>query len=267
VSTPASAAARGYDTFADLYDLWVDLIAPTANDGAFYQSLAATAKGQVIELGVGTGRIAVPMARSGRPVLGVDASGRMLARGRRRARAAGVEHLVTLVQADFRTWLPAAPADLVIMPFRTLDHLPLDRASLTTFFQHVAAMLSPGGRFAFNIANPRPAQLNRLDGVTIDLGTHPLAAGGSGTARLDMTNTHDWSRERYRCKITAQISRPDAPDETMTWSVDLGWVSVRTVAEALLAGGLDIVLLTGGFTAAVPSLPGVEQVWMAQRPG
>jgi hypothetical protein len=106
------------------------------------------------------------------------------------------------------------------MPFRTLDHLPMDRAALTAFFRHVRAMMRPGGRFAFNIANPQITQLRRIDGVPLHLGRHECSWG---SVELMMVSNHDWDRQRYRCDITA-VAKTGRRSRMTTWSVDLGWV-------------------------------------------
>jgi ubiquinone/menaquinone biosynthesis C-methylase UbiE len=134
-----------YDAFAPVYDDWS---AHMTEDVDFYVSLAAEAEGPVVELAVGNGRVAVPIAaRTGRRVIGIDTSQAMLEAARARAEAAGVE--LELRHGDMRDLELDRPTDLVICPFRSLLHLPTwaDRRRL---FERVAGALSPGGRFAWN---------------------------------------------------------------------------------------------------------------------
>src|SRR5688572_24292160 len=97
-------------------------------DVDFYVSAAGDATGPVVELGIGTGRIAVPTALHGVPVIGVDASARMLDECRRRAADAGVSDLIDLRQGDFRTPPVSEQVGLVTCPFRALSHLDSDVA-------------------------------------------------------------------------------------------------------------------------------------------
>src|SRR3954447_7390048 len=92
-------------------------------DVDFYVGLARETDGPVVELAVGSGRVAVPIASATRrPVIGVDTSPAMLAPARRRADEAGVELVLHLGDmADLRLDEPAA---LIICPFRALLHLP-----------------------------------------------------------------------------------------------------------------------------------------------
>jgi ubiquinone/menaquinone biosynthesis C-methylase UbiE len=104
-----------YDAFAPIYDEWA---AHMTEDVPFYVSLAREADGPVVELAVGNGRVAVPVAReTGRAVIGVDSSAGMLAAARERAAAAGVE--LDLRAGDMRGLELDEPAALVYCPFRT----------------------------------------------------------------------------------------------------------------------------------------------------
>ena len=77
-----------YDPFALIYDDWSGHM---TEDVAFYVELARETDGPLVELAVGNGRVAIPVAReTGRPVLGIDASAAMLAQARQRTEAAGV---------------------------------------------------------------------------------------------------------------------------------------------------------------------------------
>ncbi|HEX4929228.1 MAG TPA: class I SAM-dependent methyltransferase, partial [Gaiellaceae bacterium] len=137
--------ASSYDAFAAIYDAWS---AHMTADVAFYVSLAREADGPIVELAVGNGRVAVPVAQAtGRRVLGIDSSPAMLAGARERAAAAGVE--LDLREGDMRDFALDEPAALVYCPFRSLLHLPT-WADRRRVFERVAAALAPGGRFAWN---------------------------------------------------------------------------------------------------------------------
>ena len=153
-----------YDGLAPLYDHWAEHM---TEDVPFYVSLAREAgPGPVVELAVGTGRVAVEIARqTGRRVVGIDLSAGMLARARARAADAGVSALVDLRQGDMRELGRGplaldAPAALVICPFRSLLHLRGARKA--ALFQAVHDTLAPGGRFAWNsfVFDPHVAASN-----------------------------------------------------------------------------------------------------------
>ena len=109
-----------YDSIAEVYDPWSRSV---TEDVSFYVREAKRAGGPVVELGVGTGRIAVPTAAEGIPVIGVDSSPGMLEVCRERAELAGVAELLDLRLGD----LADPPVDervrLVTCPFRSYLHL------------------------------------------------------------------------------------------------------------------------------------------------
>ena len=82
-----------YDAIAELYDPWSRTV---REDVGFYVAEARKARSTVVELGVGTGRIALPIAAAGVPVIGIDSSPGMLEVCRRSAEAAGVDNLIDL---------------------------------------------------------------------------------------------------------------------------------------------------------------------------
>jgi SAM-dependent methyltransferase len=133
------------DAFSERYDEWS---APMSADIPFYCHLAQEADGELVELAVGNGRVAIPVARAtGRRVVGIDASPTMLEQARNRAEAAGVD--LDLYLGDMRDLALERPVALIYCPFRALLHLPT-WADRRRTFDRVAASLRPGGRFAWN---------------------------------------------------------------------------------------------------------------------
>src|SRR3954468_4356669 len=108
------------EAFADRYEEWS---APMTADVGFYVRLAREAEGPLVELAVGNGRVAIPVARAtGRPVTGVDTSPAMVALAREAGGRAGVT--LDLREGDMRDLKVDEPAGLVYCPFRALLHLP-----------------------------------------------------------------------------------------------------------------------------------------------
>lgn len=148
-----------WDAFAVDYEKWA---AAMTEDIPFYVELAREADGPVVELAVGNGRVAVPVAEAvGRPVLGIDISPAMLAQARANADEAGVE--LELREGDMRALELDEPAALIYCPFRGLMHLP-SWADRRRTFERIAAALQPGGRFAWNAFVFDPQIAARLHG-------------------------------------------------------------------------------------------------------
>ena len=225
-----------YDGFAPIYDAWS---ADMTEDVDFYAELAAEADGPVVELAVGTGRVAIPITeRTGKRVIGIDSSPAMLAVARERAAAAGVD--LELREEDMRGLSLDEPAALVYCPFRSLLHLPT-WADRRRVFERVAAALRPGGRFAWNafVFDHRVAA--RLDGEWQD---DPVR------------HRIDYAPADHRIDITVE----GGP------SISLWWVS-RGEWEGLLdVSGLETEALYGWFDRRPFDEESRELVWVARKP-
>src|SRR5215510_1605005 len=185
--------------FADRYDEWS---AKMTEDVPFYVELARETDGPLVELAVGSGRVAIPVAEStGRPVLGIDTSRAMLAQARERAAAAGVE--LELREGDMRELSLDEPAGLIYCPFRALLHVPT-WADRRRTFERVAASLRPGGRFAWNAFAFDHNIAARLDGrheeepvphtnrYAVGDNRIDIVLDGSGTSSLWWATKNEW---------------------------------------------------------------------------
>jgi len=225
-----------YDGFAPIYDAWA---ADMTDDVDFYVDLAREADGPIVEIAVGSGRVAIPIAeRTAKRVVGIDSSPAMLAVARDRAAAAGQD--LDLREGDMRDLALEEPAALVICPFRSLLHLPTwaDRRHV---FERVAAALLPGGRFAWNafVFDHRVAA--RLDGEWQDDPVRHRIGYAPADHRID-------------------IAVEDGP------SISLWWVS-RSEWEALLdVSGLETEALYGWFDRRPFDEDSREFVWVARKP-
>jgi SAM-dependent methyltransferase len=161
-----NAEVRGYsdetygDAFADIYDDWYAEVSDVAATVQAVAELAELATGpghagRVLELGVGTGRLALPLADAGLEVVGVDASGAMLDKLRSKAGA----RAIMLVQGDMVDDAPDGPFDVILVAYNTLFNL-LTAKRQEAAFRAAAARLAPGGSFvveAFVPEDPPPA--------------------------------------------------------------------------------------------------------------
>lgn len=154
-SAPPSGA-EGWDDYADFYD-WENARTMARRDVPFWTRVAAAAGGPVLELGCGTGRVALPVARAGTSLVGVDISARMLQRARARVRRARQGARVRLVRGDIRR-LPFRDEGfaLVMAPYGILQSLVAE-ADLRAALAAVAALLRPGGRLVMELVADLPA--------------------------------------------------------------------------------------------------------------
>jgi SAM-dependent methyltransferase len=132
-------------------------------DVSFYRELARRrGADRILELGAGSGRVTVPLARDGRQVVAVDRAPAMLARlvARVARLRPSVAARVTPVAGDLRGFSVPGRFPLVIAAFNVLEHL-YTRGEVDACLQRVAAHLAPGGAFAFDVQLPDLAWLSR----------------------------------------------------------------------------------------------------------
>jgi len=173
----------GYDptaygaAMADVYDdLYTDEAMATTAAIRCLRDLAG--RGAVLELGVGTGRLALPLAASGLPVHGIDASREML--DRLAAKPGGSDIDVTL--ADFSSFEVPGRFALAVLAFNTVFALP-DQDAQVRCFECVAAPLEPGGCFVVEAFVPNPARFH--EGQSVRLRTMTQERVALEVARID----------------------------------------------------------------------------------
>jgi SAM-dependent methyltransferase len=166
---------QGWDDYAPFYD-WENAQTVGRADLPFWRQIARATRGRVLELGCGTGRILVPLARAGVSMVGVDRSQPMLARAARRLRRGGASH--GLVRGDIRALpFPSRTFGTVIAPYGVLQSLTRER-DLVAALASVARVLKAGGLFGVDLVPDVPhwneyrnqRQLSgRLDGSPLTL--------------------------------------------------------------------------------------------------
>lgn len=233
-----------YDAFAPIYSAWATHM--TA-DIPHYVDLATAADGLVVELAVGTGRVAVPVAAAiRRRVIGIDSSPAMLALAREAAAAAGVD--LDLRLADMRDLVVDEPAALIYCPFRSLMHLPTWRDRRRTF-EAVGRALQPGGRFAWNAFVYDPHFVAEHDGTTFR----------HGDTDIWEHVVHDPTDNRM--DITAFVGEPGLEPRT----IPLWWLT-RSEWEGLIdVAGLQVEALYGGFERQAFTSESREFVWVTRK--
>jgi SAM-dependent methyltransferase len=231
-----------YDSIADLYDPWSRTV---VEDVSFYVEEARAAGGLIVELGVGTGRIAVPTALAGVPVIGVDSSKRMLAVCRQRAEEAGVAALLDLRLGDLRNPPVTERVLLVTCPFRALLHLHADGERLEALAA-VRRLLEPGGRFVFDVFAPSRKDVEETNGRWLE-------------RERGVWERADWDVEQRVLLLSVR----GASGETR---MRLAWLAVEEWQALLERAGFEVVACYGWFDRS-PFAGGEDSVWIARVTG
>jgi SAM-dependent methyltransferase len=223
------------EAFANRYEEWS---AGMTEDVAFYVGLAREADGPLVELAIGNGRVAIPVAvATGRPIVGIDSSPAMLEQARRRAAEAGVE--LDLREGDMRDLALDEPAALIYCPFRALLHLPT-WADRRRTFERVAASLRPDGRFAWNAFALDHQIAAQLDGGHHERPVPHTVRYVVGENRIDLV-------------------LDGGGTSSLWWATKNEWLGLLDVA------GLEVEALYGGFAGEPFHDDSREYVFVARR--
>ncbi len=155
----------GWDDYADFYD-WENAQTLDRRDVKFWQSMAQRARGPVLELGCGTGRVTIPVARTGARIVGVDRSSEMLAHAVKRSRRARSSSRPLWLRGDIRhlPFRTSARFDLVMAPYGILQSL-VSESDLKATLASVARVLATGGIFGIDLVPDLPVWKEYRDKV------------------------------------------------------------------------------------------------------
>jgi SAM-dependent methyltransferase len=236
------AVVSEYDAISRVYDPWSRSV---VEDVGYYVELAKEAGEPVVELGVGTGRIAVPTAAEGIRVVGVDSSRGMLEVCAERAELAGVRHLLDLRLGDLRDPPVSERVELVTSPFRAYLHMRTEedrRRAMRAAYE----LLVPGGRLAFDVFAPGPQDIADTHGHWLERepGIYERAEWDTDTRTLTLS------------------VRGDDGEATMA----LSWISPEEWQSLLEETGFQVEGLYGWFDRR-PYAGGEDSIWIARRPG
>ena len=216
-------ASSPYDPIARLYDPWSVSV---VEDVDFYVEEARAAGGPVVELGVGTGRIAIPTAAAGIRVIGIDSSRGMLEVCAEQAALAGVAELLDLRVGDLRAPPVGERVRLVTCPFRAYLHLRDDAERLSAL-RSVGELLRPGGKLVFDVFAPGPDDIAETNGLWLE-------------RERGIFERADWD-------TTARTLTLSVRDENAESTMVLSWLSPDEWRRLIERAGFEIEALYGSF--------------------
>ncbi len=199
-----------YVRWAERYDIFYE--AAPEGELEFYLNAIDRIGGSVLELGVGTGRIAIPAAAMGHDITGVDLNRPMLDRCRQKSAQAPLVGNLTLVEADISELdLEKRDYDLVIIPAHTLALVTDENRQLETF-KRCADHMATNATLIFNLFNPSDDLLHGEKGETFLLG---VVEDESSDNRYVLTGTNDFDTARQLNRCTQTIETLDSGGATI----------------------------------------------------
>jgi SAM-dependent methyltransferase len=187
-----------------------------SHDLPFYEQLAQDCTGTILELGVGTGRVAMALARAGHSIVGIDTSEEMLGvlAEQLRAEPSELRTRIAVSCADARTIDLGRRFPLVLFPFNGLAH-QRDQAALEQLLANVIRHLEPDGCFAFDVTVPDPALLKGATS-TAPWFRHPRTGD---VCRCDETASYDPATRVLTCTATIRWMEVEREPQTLRWQL------------------------------------------------
>ena len=233
---------HGWDEYAPFYD-WENARTLGRRDIAFWQRIAATANGRVLELGCGTGRVSIPLVRSGVDLVGVDRSQPMLDRAGARARRAPSREprAPAFVRADIRD-LPFKRGRfaMVLAPYGVLQSLTRER-DLTAALSSVARVLRGGGTFGIDLVPDVPNWREYRNKVQL----RGKAAGGA-----HLTLVESVRQDRRRSLTTFEqryLERRGRATTSHRFELTFRTLSIPQMAQRLERAGFSVETVLGDY--------------------
>lgn len=222
------------------------------DDVRYYTDLAVESGGPILEYGCGNGRIAIPIARRGVDITGVDLSAPMLADFKRRlaAEPEDVRRHAHLRRGDMRTARLGKKFPLVFCTFNAFLHL-YTRQDVERFLARVREHLAPRGELVFDVSIPDPEELARDPARAF--GTprfiYPKEGEPGGGVVVKYTERFDYDKIRQVLFVAMDFTPVSGGDSWMTPLAHRQFYPAE-LSALLHYNGFDIVLAHGDFDAA-----------------
>jgi len=259
-SPPDDLAFDPYAIVVDFYDQWAAHMGE--EDVAFYAQEATRAEGPVVELGVGNGRVAIPVARAGQRVIGVDTSSAMVTDGRRRAHQAGVADRITWTIGDMRDWVAEPAVDLVMIPFRSFLHLTTTEDQLRALGS-IHRSLAPSGGLILNMFVPDPEVIAQHQGQRRFQGEFMDERGRR--CELWSVNRYSTTGQRLELRAIMEVCEGNRVVDSVEADLELRMVYRYEMEHLLARAGFEVEALYGWFDRRSLGEDDREMIWIARK--
>jgi SAM-dependent methyltransferase len=254
-----SSPEDGYQPFAQDYDAVYERLRGPSGDAAFYLGLARAGGGPVLELGCGSGRVLLPIAREGIPAVGLDSSEAMLAQLASKSPPQNLRLVHSRMQ-DFD--LSPQRFRLIFAGFRAFQHLLTVEDQLAALAR-VRAHLFGDGLFAFDVFAPRHDRLAQSEIAEVE--DARVLREGEEIVRYASIPRIDLARQVMDLRFRIERRRDGVLLEETRWESSLRYFFRYELEHLLARSGFQVVEVYGGFDARPFDHVSGETVVLARR--
>ena len=254
-----------YDSFIAEY---YDYAPPVAGrrDLEFFLSHAKAQGDPVLELGCGTGRVLLELAKAGHRVTGLDLSERMLARCKEKLAALppDARRRVTLVQGDMTAFNLGETFRLITIPFRPFQHL-LETQQQLSCLHSVARHLAPGGKLIVDFFQTDPRRMHD-PAFHQERDAYPefTLPDGRRVKMRDRTVAFHRAEQRNDVEMIYYVRHPDSREERLVFAFTIRYFFRYEVEHLLARCGFRVAGLYGGFDRAPLAATSTEMIFVAE---
>jgi SAM-dependent methyltransferase len=232
-----------------------DAVYADRDDAGFWQAMAAAAgHGPILELGCGTGRVLLPLARAGFEITGLDLCAPMLERcgAKLQAEPPEVSDRVRLLEADMTSFDLGRRFAAIICPFGGFQQLRTVEQQLACL-DRCRGQLLPHGRLVLDLPNPDPAPRSHVRDEPADGEATAELVEWTGGRRIRWWVTvidYDRSLQCNECEVTYEIIKADGVTRRITETISLRYVFRYELEHLLVRAGFRVVALYGDYDRA-----------------
>jgi SAM-dependent methyltransferase len=240
----------GYDEYAFVAEFY-DWVVPyrERRDVGFFVEMARQARGPVLELGCGTGRILIPTARAGVEITGLDSSSKMLDTCRQKlaGEAEEAQSKVKLVKGDMRRFDLRNPFRLTTIPFRPFQHL-LTVGDQIACLRSVHLHLVEGGKLILDVFNPSLPRLADQKYLSqFEEEPEFVMPDGRKVSRRHRLLQRDYVNQIIDVEFSYQVTYPDDRREELCQAARLRYLFRFEVEHLLARCGFEIEHIYGDY--------------------
>jgi len=256
-----------FDAWAEYYDL---IHTGMPGDLEFYVDEATRARGGVLELGVGTGRVAIPAALAGADVTGLDNSYAMLALCREKLRlAAPVRGRLSLILAEMGSFSFNRTFSCIMMPYRAFMHL-LAQEEQRRCLETVRAHLAEDGRVVMNTWDPKPSIVSKigcgpLPGKLKFAGRYRLDDAGVTVLHFHAASCDEPNQLLIEQHVIHEVGRDGKITREAVLPLVRAWTTRREIEYLFRLCGLEIEALYGDFHRGPFTDESTEMIYVLKK--